>query len=202
MLIGKWNRSVVLTYLSVAACVFGIVSCLVWQNLNWACVYLVLAGIFDVFDGKVARSMKRTEQDKAFGIELDSLADTLSFIALPIVICISSGFDAWYLFLALIWFAICGIARLAHFNTLAAEEDGPVKYYHGLPVTFTALILPIVYLLIRNMPAVSIQYILVSTLLIIGCLNVIDFKMPKPKGSVFYAFIAVIAVVIIGVLLA
>ena len=202
MLIGKWNRSVVLTYLSVAACVFGIVSCLVWQNLNWACVYLVLAGIFDVFDGKVARSMKRTEQDKAFGIELDSLADTLSFIALPIVICISSGFDAWYLFLALIWFAICGIARLAHFNTLAAEEDGPVKYYHGLPVTFTALILPIVYLLIRNMPAVSIQYILVSTLLIIGCLNVIDFKMPKPKGPVFYTFIAVIAVVIIGVLLA
>ena len=202
MLIGRWNRSVVLTYLSVAACVFGIVSCLVWQNLNWACVCLVLAGIFDVFDGKVARSMKRTEQDKTFGIELDSLADTLSFIALPIVICISSGFDAWYLFLAPIWFAICGIARLAHFNTLAAEEDGPVKYYHGLPVTFTALIIPIVYLLIRSLPLISIQYILVSTLLLIGCFNVIDFKLPKPKGTFLYATIIVLAAIIIGVLLA
>ena len=47
-----------------------------------------------MFDGKVARMCKRTEEEKQFGIQIDSLADTINFIALPVVIMLSLGMNS------------------------------------------------------------------------------------------------------------
>ena len=87
MFIGKWNKSVILTYIGLAVSIFGIFICFNYENsANLAMSCLIIAGICDLFDGQIARKCKRTEQEKNFGIELDSLVDAIDFIALPITI--------------------------------------------------------------------------------------------------------------------
>ena len=150
MFIGKWNKSVVLTYIGLAVSIFGILICFNnnEKSVNFAMACLIIAGICDLFDGQIARKCKRTEQEKKFGIELDSLVDTIDFIALPIAIFLRLQMNAWYHYIIIVFFAICGIARLAYFNIMVEDNNKPVKYYTGLPVTYTALISPIFYLLL------------------------------------------------------
>ena len=49
-----------------------------------------------MFDGVVARKCKRTEDEKRFGVELDSLVDVVNFVVLPIVIATAMGLTKWY----------------------------------------------------------------------------------------------------------
>ena len=199
MIIGKWNGSVALTYLGVAAACFGIASCSAGNN-DIACVCLMIAGICDLFDGYVARAMKRTEDEKEFGIELDSLADVISFVALPVMIVLSYGFS-WFNILASIAFCICGVARLAFFNKDAKKKDGAVKFYHGLPVTFTALILPVGYVFARSFEMANMKDFLSIIIAIIAFLNIYDFKIPKPRGIAYGVFCG-IALALITLLIA
>lgn len=97
---------------------------------------ILLAGIFDVLDGRVARMTKSTSQ---FGVEYDSIADVVSFGIAPSILAY-----VWVLgdFGRLGWagaffFAACGALRLARFNTLAAE-DSPKSYFLGLPIPAAA----------------------------------------------------------------
>ena len=83
MIVGKWNKSVILTYAGLILAVLGMFLALTQEKINYAFCCLMVAGICDLFDGMVARRCKRTEEEKKFGIELDSIVDTMSFIALP-----------------------------------------------------------------------------------------------------------------------
>ena len=124
---------------------------------------------------------------KEFGIELDSLADVISFIALPVMIVLSYGFS-WFNILAAVAFCICGTARLAFFNNDANKKDGAVKFYHGLPVTFTALALPIAYVFARSFEMANMKDFLSIIIAIIAFLNIYDFKIPKPRGVAYAVF--------------
>ena len=63
----------------------------------------MLAGVCDMFDGKIARTMKRTKQEKRFGIQIDSLSDFLCFGVLPAMIGYNIGMTEWYFFPAIIY---------------------------------------------------------------------------------------------------
>ena len=76
-----------------------------------------------MFDGKFARMCKRTKDEELFGIQLDSLADTIDFVAFPVVFGLALGFNEWYHVLAYVLIAMCGIQRLCHFNVLDAVMD-------------------------------------------------------------------------------
>ena len=91
-MIGFYNYSVILTYIGLASAVFGITQVMDGrQALPFLC--LLLSGICDLFDGKIARSMKnRTEHEKVFGIQIDSLCDLVCFGVFPAVIGYSYGF--------------------------------------------------------------------------------------------------------------
>ena len=65
MFIGKWNKSVILTYLGMAVAVAGIFLSFTGIDVKYAFVCLMVAGICDLFDGAVARKCKRTEEEKA-----------------------------------------------------------------------------------------------------------------------------------------
>ena len=186
MFIGKWNKSVILTYIGLFFSVFGIFMCFK-HNINLAMSALIMAGICDLFDGTVARRCKRTEEEKNFGIQLDSLVDVVSFIVFPISIFISIGFNTWFHLLIMFIFAICGIARLAYFNISIEDNSSPVKYYTGLPVTFSAMIFPIFYLLIFIIP--NIFYIVYTIIiLLVAILNILSIKIKKPKGIAYIIF--------------
>lgn len=102
-----------------------------------AAILLLCAMLFDLLDGRVAR-MTRTES--AFGVEIDSLADIISFGVAPSLLVYKwvlyrhpvAGIFTAFLFTA------CGAMRLARFNVLARADTGaqakPGKYIVGLPI--------------------------------------------------------------------
>jgi len=92
------------------------------------------AFVFDVLDGKVARSR---HAHSAFGRELDSLADVISFGVAPAALGFAAGLDASLDWVALIYFVCCGVSRLARFNVTAdalAQGGDKVKYFEGTPI--------------------------------------------------------------------
>jgi CDP-diacylglycerol--serine O-phosphatidyltransferase len=101
-----------------------------------AAVLLLFAMLFDTLDGRVAR-MTRTQS--AFGLQLDSLADIISFGVAPAVL-----IYRWVLYrqptlglLTAFLFVACAAIRLARFNVLSSTPGGapvkPGKYIVGLP---------------------------------------------------------------------
>ena len=193
MIIGKWNRSVIITYFGMISAVAGIVFAITLKNVNYAYACLMVAGVCDLFDGAVARRVKRNEEKKAFGVQLDSLVDVISFIALPIAVFVASGLNSlWFLPLFAV-FAVSGIARLAYFNILTADSEAPIKYYTGLPVTYSALIFPLINLLRYVIDGIWFIVIYAAAIFVVSLLGVLRISVIKPKG-IAYVFFAILAV--------
>ncbi len=187
--IGEWNKSVLLTYVGMACAVMGIYLAFT-DGLKQAFLCLIVAGVCDLFDGAIARKCKRTEEQKLFGIQLDSLVDVISFLALPICISLRVGMVQWYHIIVLIVFAVCGIARLAFFNVHSEETPG---FYRGVPVTYVALVLPLINLLSLMMTEKVFVTVYSVALIGIAFLHIFDIKVRKPAG-VAYIFFALLAV--------
>ena len=197
-MIGFYNVSVILTYAGVVSAVFGM-SAAFNGNFKIAMICLMISGFTDMYDGTVAKMIKRSDDAKKFGIEIDSLCDLICFGAFPVVIGYSMGMDAWYAKIIYMMYILGAVIRLAFFNVTEeqrqAETSERRKHYRGLPVTSVALILPIVYQLKRFFTA-HFPYIYLLAVLIISLLFVIDFSVFKPGKKCMFAF------VIIGILIA
>ena len=103
----------------------------------WAAFGLpVLALVFDVLDGYVARRVPRRQS--VLGADLDSLADIVSFGVAPAVLGYTLGLRGFWDVLLLTYFVCCGISRLARFNVtssaLTNTETGKVRYFEGTPI--------------------------------------------------------------------
>ena len=84
-MIGFYDYTVILTYLSILSGTTGIILCLNGIGHPYlGMFFLLFSGLCDTFDGKVARTKKnRTEKMKKFGIQIDSLSDLIAFGVLP-----------------------------------------------------------------------------------------------------------------------
>lgn len=193
-MIGKWNKSVILTYIGLVFGLVGIYILLTNNNVNYAFFCLMMTGICDLFDGTVARRCKRTEEEKEFGIQLDSLVDVFNFIALPIVLLMTLGMNKIYDVIILSIYGICGIARLAYFNIKTADSNKRIDYYRGLPVTYIALILPMFNLLNIVIVDNVFSILLRTVVFMVALLYITDFKVVKPKlkASLLLLVLAVI----------
>ena len=121
-MIGKWNRSVIVTYAGMLLAVASMI--LLMSDLYKAAMLCFMgAGICDLFDGTIARMCKRTEEEKNFGIQLDSLVDVVSFIALPVVLMIKVCGVKWYSVIACALYVLFGVCRLAYFNVCQEENE-------------------------------------------------------------------------------
>ena len=196
-MIGKWNKSVILTYIGLTISVLGIMLAIFDINLKYVMICLIVAGICDLFDGTVARRCKRTKEEKKFGIELDSLVDVMSFIALPLVILFSINSSLLFIPIAIIY-AIFAIARLAYFNIKTADSNKAIKSYIGLPATYAALVFPLVFLLsylLENSLFIIIYNVIT---LLVSILFITKVKIPKPRlvSSIILLLIAIIVSII------
>lgn len=200
MIVGKWNKSVILTYAGLILAILGMVLAFTTERISYSFCCLMLAGVCDLFDGTVARRCKRTEEEKMFGIELDSLVDTISFIALPVCIFISIGLTHVWDIIILMIYAVAGVARLAYFNIDTADSEGPVKYYLGLPVTYTALIFPVIYLFRLVLEDNIFLPVYTCGIVVVSVLEVLKVKMPKPRG-IWYGIFGVFAIAMLAVFL-
>lgn len=179
-MIGKWNKSVILTYTGLSISIIGILLVLSNAEIKYAYICLMFAGICDLFDGTVARKCKRTEEEKLFGIQLDSLVDTISFVALPLVILMNINKEVYLLPIYIIY-AVFAVARLSYFNITAHSNGKAVKYYEGLPVTYTALIFPITFLLSKIIDNNLFIIIYNLTTILVSILFILKIKVIKPK---------------------
>jgi CDP-diacylglycerol---serine O-phosphatidyltransferase len=90
--------------------------------------------VFDVLDGRIARAR---HQHSALGRELDSLSDVISFGLAPAALAFAAGLDGGWDVVALIYFACCGVSRLARYNVTAetlSEGGDKVAYFQGTPI--------------------------------------------------------------------
>ena len=194
-MIGKWNRSVIATYVGMLFAVAAMI--LTMANLyGYAMMCFMAAGICDLFDGTIARMCKRTEEEKNFGIQLDSLVDVVSFIARPIVFVVKFSGISWYAIAASVMYSVFGVARLAYFNVCQEEnedKDSPIKYYVGMPVTYAALIFPAIYLLHVFLADTVIALLMCIVMEIMALLFILKLKFIKPgkKGYIFLMLLAI-----------
>lgn len=204
-MLGVYDYTVILTYLSAISASIGI---MVSLNGNghpyWGTFFLLFCGLCDAFDGKVARTKKiRSDFEKHFGIQIDSLSDLVAFGVLPA--CIGNAmlrvsptipeiprraeqtrYEFWMIvvfFAIMVCYALAALIRLAYFNVTEEErqkaESGSRKYYEGLPVTTSALIFPSI-LLLQYITKVDITIIYFPVMLLTGCAFVSKLKIPKP----------------------
>ena len=191
-MIGVYDYTVFATYAALVLGMSGIFFTMD-GNASAATVCLMAAGFLDAFDGRIARTKKnRTELEKSFGIQLDSLNDLICFGVLPAAIGASYGVrDVWYLAI-LIFFALAALIRLAYFNVTAEmqEDKGAVrKYYLGVPVTTGALVVPLFWLIPRAL-ALAECYWYVGGLLVLGILFITPVKVKKAGLSGILAMTA------------
>ncbi len=182
-LIGFYNYTVILTYLGAAAAVCGIFFSSSGYPF-WGIICLMFAGFTDMFDGKVAATMKRTDSEKAFGIQIDSLCDLVSFGVLPIAIGHGLGLDGGLFYVSAAAYVLCAIIRLSYFNVDEAErqktETGRRKTYYGLPVTAAAILFPMIFgfkTLLGDVMPIIYQIAIFGT----AAAFIIKFKLPKPN---------------------
>lgn len=188
--IGVYDYTVILTYISLFSSVLGMLKA-TQGKFNCAVLCLVISGICDAFDGIVARSKKnRTEIEKEFGIQIDSLCDVICFGVFPGFLGYSMGVDGIVGKLIVFSYCLCAVIRLAYFNVLESnrqkEEDGCAKAYRGLPVTSIAVIFPIVYGIHFFVSEVMFIVLLHIMLLGTALLFILDFSVPKPDWTKIY----------------
>ena len=151
------------------------------NNFFLAVILAWIGGAFDIFDGKIARKFKLSNE---FGVQLDSFADFLSFVLVPVFLIFQAiyitNLDSITLLFAggvSIYYVISGLRRLIHFNihTDAGEVD---KFFTGVPTPLGAILLWLVYL--------AATYSFIPAELVIGFMVLIawslnsNIKVPHP----------------------
>ncbi|MEM9074489.1 MAG: CDP-diacylglycerol--serine O-phosphatidyltransferase [Myxococcota bacterium] len=145
-----------------------------------ASLLIIFAMFFDTIDGRVARL---TKTQSAIGVQLDSLADVISFGVAPAVLVFRWSLDRFEtlgMFVCFVYIA-CGTIRLARFNVLTMGEAGapkkPGKYIVGLPIPAAAGIL--ISLVVANTVArqTALRDVLGAPSLILGVVAALSFFM-------------------------
>lgn len=201
-LVGFYNYTVWLTYAGAAAAVCGIFFS-AGGHPFWGVICLLFAGATDMFDGKIASTMKRNEAEKNFGIQIDSLCDLISFGVLPVAIGYGLGLSGGFFFVSAVLYIICAIIRLAYFNVdeimRQKNENGSRKTYYGLPVTAAAMLFPLIYGL-KDLLGAALLPVYQVALFAVAAAFILKFKIRKPRGAalwvIFVLGLAVVALVI------
>lgn len=132
-MIGFYDYTVVVTYISLVSSIVGMF-CAIDGKLTVAVFCLAFSGLCDMFDGKIARTKKdRTDDEKSFGIQIDSLCDIVCFGIFPIILGYKLGMCKFYSVVILAFYGLAGVIRLAYFNVMEAKRQSETsenrKYY-------------------------------------------------------------------------
>lgn len=199
-MIGYYNYTVILTYMSLVSSVIGMFLAAGYGGMEshpeYAIICLMVSGLCDMFDGRIARTKKnRTENEKKFGIQIDSLCDAVCFGVLPSVIGYSVGMKDWIDLPILVIFPLCAIIRLAYFNVSEEERQKKTsekrKVYEGLPVTSVALIFPLIYSFRKDIGEEWFSELYGGAMLLIALAFITRFRIKKPSMKTMLCFIGV-----------
>jgi CDP-diacylglycerol--serine O-phosphatidyltransferase len=186
-------------------CGFWAIISVFQEKFFYAAVAILLACVFDILDGKVARLSGATSK---FGIQYDSLADLVSFGVAPALLAFSWALRPYGKFgwLAAFLFVVCGALRLARFNVQSAS--GEVKYFKGLPIPAAASMIALTILLYLRLietdlvkDIVILVMIYILAFLMVSSIRYFSFKeLDLSKRKPFSIFIFVILSMIVIVM--
>jgi CDP-diacylglycerol--serine O-phosphatidyltransferase len=180
----RWAN--LLTYMGVSAAAIGVAFTYGTSTRSWAGAGMAIAIAVDLFDGRFARLFSRTQDEERVGVEIDSLADVISFGLAPAVCMFrvapaTGGADRVILLLAAVFYLLCIVTRLAHFNVFQACTGGFV----GLPSNMPALVCAILLLWVPGPTLTAIVLVLA------GAATVAGFRMPRPNPVVLYMLLVI-----------
>jgi CDP-diacylglycerol--serine O-phosphatidyltransferase len=185
-------------------CGFWAIISVFQEQFYYAAVAILLASVFDAFDGKVAKLSGTTSK---FGMQYDSLADLVSFGIAPALLAFSWALRPYGKFgwLAAFTFVACGAIRLARYNVLASS--GETKYFKGAPIPVAASMIALTILLylrlvetgwIKDIVILVMIYIL--AFLMVSNIRYYSFKelglaKRKPLSSFVFVVLSLIVIV-------
>ncbi len=185
-------------------CGFWAIVSVFQEKFFFAAIAILLACVFDVLDGKVARLSGATSK---FGVQYDSLADLVSFGVAPALLAYSWALRPYGRFgwLAAFLFVVCGALRLARFNVMSAS--GETKYFKGLPIPAAASMIALTILLYLRLietgwvkDIVILVMIYVLAFLMVSSIRYSSFKelnLAKRKPFSIFMFVVLSMIVIV-----
>lgn len=180
-MIGYYNPSVIATYFGLVCSVAGMAAAFNGY-MRAAVILLMVCGMCDMIDGPIARKCKRTEDEKSFGIQIDSLCDLVCFGAQPAVICLARAGRDWYTVAAAAFYVLAGVIRLGYFNVQEINrvrtDPGRRKSYDGLPITSGALVIPFVAAIEVLFGGISGVFYTIA-LAVTGLMFILPIHIPK-----------------------
>lgn len=185
-MIGFYNYTVWLTYIGMLSSVVGI-GFAGSGKITAAVICLMFSGFCDMFDGIVARSKKdRTDEERRYGIQLDSLSDVVCFGVLPVAIGYNIGADAWWQVAIMALFALAGLIRLAYYNvteeTRQQQTTEKRRHYLGVPITTSALTVPLLFCF-RGLLGAYFALAYTLLLLVNGAFFITPIQVKKPSKT-------------------
>lgn len=146
-------------------------------NVHFAVIGGLWSVIFDWLDGLIASKMSdRTDDDRTFGAQLDSLIDIVSFGVLPAIILLShTNYNLWSILVGFCLIAACAI-RLSYFNIYGLTAG---KSYTGLAVDNNGLIVSLAFLFESLISPGTFSIGLTTLLMLVAVLNLASIQIPK-----------------------
>ncbi|MDO8060141.1 CDP-alcohol phosphatidyltransferase family protein [Candidatus Phytoplasma citri] len=195
MFLGIYNYTVYLTYLNLLSGFLGVI--FATQNkIIGACLLLLLSGILDVLDGIISRCKKsRSLKEKKYGVQIDSLADLISFGMLPIFIGISfykkifnkdldfkNYYDIAFVLISCLYL-LTSLIRLAYFNVLneSSKKKASISSFVGVPVTVASILFPLLVLLFVFDPFRILYWDKIFISVYVFCLMLLSFLFISDK---------------------
>ena len=181
--LGFYRECDILTMFSIAMAFLGIILAMKYHyTLSILC--MVICGICDAFDGKLSRKHKYSEEQKLYGVQLDSLSDSFCFGAFPALLtCLLSPVLITYV--VSILYLLCGIIRLAYFNMRIAINSDNSKEFIGVPITTVSIVYPAFFLILRTINYNLIRIIMPIVLVIQGLLFIVTIRIKKRDFTIF-----------------
>jgi len=179
------------SFFGLLSAVFGIYFA-IKGNFPASIIGVLWAVLFDWYDGIIARKLKgRTKEQGAFGGQLDSMIDIVSFGVFPAILLLSYGnFNIWFMPGAFVIIATSAL-RLSYFNIYGLIDS---KTYKGLALDNNVLILAFMFLFECFFKHSNFSIIIYTVLMILSALNLSSIPTPKFGGKWIYVLVIYVLV--------
>lgn len=187
MFLGYLNIPNLMTFTGLTS---ALLACLLslQGELGMSLICLMLAGILDLFDGLVARKIQQSDDAAMFGMQIDTISDMACFGVVPVIISMHTGLRSPLDFIIQAFYVCCAAMRLGYFNVHGMTSSGKNKFFTGLPVTYAALIFPLVFITVGMFDPSLTHNIIRITFVTVGVLFVLKIKILKPHGIFYFIF--------------
>lgn len=133
--------------------------------VDYIAVVIILSGILDIFDGKIARKFLNDPKDFIFGELTDSLCDIINFGFLPMLyLILLNQLNVYIVSILAMFYLWCGLFRLARFSR--NKTTSKVTSYQGLPIAVAGPLVTLLIFLISNQILLSLSILVISVTMI------------------------------------